>query len=346
MITFTKFKLYSNRHHLANLSRPWHFMEAALVKNHTAVAVAVAIIVAAVLAVCATVRLLQDKRSIANQLTASLRMSRSVRLSLAFTRSLVCMLIFKSSFITKSPLFTRAMSTSSKDAALVFLHGLGDTPSGWSSLEYTLPRLAPQLDKLVYVFPPAPVVAISINGGMRMPGWFDLYDWPISVGVQDDPNGIQRGVAQVNQAIDEVVAKYSIPRSRIIVGGFSQGGAIALRLAYDNKLSASNESLAGCVSLSGWLTEPEAVKWANTQTPCFWGHGKFDDKVLFEQQAFGVDKMNKAGITCTVKQYRMGHESDPQEIADLAAFITKILYSNEAPSMGPADLSKGSSADL
>ena len=69
--------------------------------------------------------------------------------------------------------FVRAMSTSTsnkKSAALIFLHGLGDTPAGWSSLQFNLPQLKKRLGNVVYVFPPAPIIPISINGGTEMPG--------------------------------------------------------------------------------------------------------------------------------------------------------------------------------
>ena len=63
-------------------------------------------------------------------------------------------------------------SSSSKKGALIFLHGLGDSPAGWSQLEHTLPSMKPKLSEIAYVFPPAPTVAITINGGATMPGWY------------------------------------------------------------------------------------------------------------------------------------------------------------------------------
>lgn len=62
-------------------------------------------------------------------------------------------------------------SSASQKAALIFLHGLGDTPAGWSSLQFSLPQLQPRLSQLEFVFPPAPIIPISINGGATMPGW-------------------------------------------------------------------------------------------------------------------------------------------------------------------------------
>lgn len=107
----------------------------------------------------------------------------------------------------------RSMSTSSsKNGALIFLHGLGDTPAGWSSLEQQLPQLIPRLGALEYVFPPAPTIPISINGGMKMPGWFDLYDWPIGIGSKDDKSNKLKGVQQIEECIQklEMVSNYQL----------------------------------------------------------------------------------------------------------------------------------------
>jgi len=185
-----------------------------------------------------------------------------------------------------------ASSVTSKRGALIFLHGLGDSPAGWSDLKRSLPNLQPRLSEIEYVFPGAPTIPISINGGMRMPGWFDLYDWPIEVGSKDDPEGLAAGVQTVEDHIKSLNEK-GIPNDKIIIGGFSQGGAIAILTAYRSKMK-----FAGCVSLSGWLTLPEQLDVSDEakKTPLYWGHGSFDDKVLFEQQAYGVAKLREQGV--------------------------------------------------
>ncbi|KAG7346862.1 carboxylesterase [Nitzschia inconspicua] len=221
-----------------------------------------------------------------------------------------------------------AMSTQKK-GALIFLHGLGDTPAGWSSLEQTLPSMRPKLQDIAYVFPPAPTIPISINGGRAMPGWFDLYDWPIAVGSQDDPEGLQRSVSMVQNAVKKL-NEQGIPSSKIVVGGFSQGGAVSLLYCYQQK----EQSLAGCAALSAWLTLPDqlAVSAKAKSTPLFWGHGRMDDKVLFDQQAFGIAKLEEQGIKVDGKAYNMGHSSHPQEMEDLADFLEECLFPDGAES--------------
>ena len=99
-------------------------------------------------------------------------------------------------------ILTNTNTTSSKDkAAIIFLHGLGDSPDGWSSLTETLPNMRPSLSNLdiTYVFPPANTIAITVNGGEKMPGWFDVYDWPIGVDAKDDPKGLAMSMKRVEK---------------------------------------------------------------------------------------------------------------------------------------------------
>lgn len=226
----------------------------------------------------------------------------------------------------------RAMSTSStstsktnKPAALIFLHGLGDTPAGWSSLEHQLPGIEPSLANLKYVFPSSPTIPISINGGMTMPGWFDLYDWPIAVGVKDDHEGLSKAVNSVENCV-KLLEQEGISRDRIAVGGFSQGAAVALQSAFSGK-----GSFAACVSLSGWVTFKDVSADDKVKkTPLFLGHGSEDDKVLFEQQQHAEITLMAQGVeNIESKSYRMGHSSHPQEMEDMAKFLNKIFYESK-----------------
>ncbi|KAL3915241.1 MAG: hypothetical protein SGILL_005743 [Bacillariaceae sp.] len=216
---------------------------------------------------------------------------------------------------------------SSKKGALIFLHGLGDTPAGWSSLEQMLPSIRPNLKDIEYVFPHAPTIPITINGGATMPGWFDLYDWPIAVGSKDDKDGLLRGIQQIEDEVQKLNAN-GIPTSKIVVGGFSQGGAVSLLSCYKRSI----EPFAGCAALSAWLTLVDDIEVSEKakQSPLFWAHGRMDDKVLYEQQAFGVAKLKSHGIDVIIdKAYGMGHSSHPEEIEDLADFLDKTLFSSD-----------------
>ena len=233
-----------------------------------------------------------------------------------------------------TPCHSMIMSSTTKHAALIFLHGLGDGPRGWSVLEKQLPALKPRLANLHYIFPQSPEIPISINGGMRMPGWFDIYEWPIQVGDPDDRTGQLAAVTQMEEEILQL-EQQGIPRSKIVVGGFSQGGAIALLTAFHHYNSKETcPPLAGCVSLSGWLTLTDDfdddTELPHKDTPLFWGHGQYDDKVVFAQQKYGVEKLSHAGVAnLQFQSYPMGHESCAQELRDLADFLDETLFGKD-----------------
>ena len=226
-----------------------------------------------------------------------------------------------------------ALNSTCKTGALIFLHGLGDTPAGWSSLEQMLPSIKPRLANVKYVFPPAPTIPITINGGAEMPGWFDVLDWPIGLSARDDKDGSLASVGQIWEEITRLETD-GISRNRIVVGGFSQGGAIALLTAYRN--SDDQPPLAGCASLSGWLTLRDELHISENakQTPLFWGHGKFDDKVLFEQQGHGVKILQNEGVSIQADSYPVGHSSHPDEIDAFATFLDNVLYGEEGSKKG------------
>eukprot|EP00527_Entomoneis_sp_CCMP2396_P007665 CAMPEP_0198139700 /NCGR_PEP_ID=MMETSP1443-20131203/2960_1 /TAXON_ID=186043 /ORGANISM="Entomoneis sp., Strain CCMP2396" /LENGTH=248 /DNA_ID=CAMNT_0043801901 /DNA_START=148 /DNA_END=894 /DNA_ORIENTATION=+ len=237
-------------------------------------------------------------------------------------------------------------TTTKKAAALIFLHGLGDGPSGWSMLQHQLPALKPRLAQVQYVFPQSPEIPLSINGGMVMPGWFDLYEWPIQVGDPDDKKGKLAAVAQMEREIEKLVTQ-GIPRNKIAIGGFSQGGAIALLTTYYNSNTAPQQEhqtppLAACISLSGWLTltnEFKSVNAQNKDTPLFWGHGEYDDKVLFGQQKHGIETLSNAGVdNLQFQSYPMGHESCSEEMQGFAEFLDESLFGGEDQKQQQPDL--------
>ncbi|KAL7502984.1 hypothetical protein ACHAXN_000838 [Cyclotella atomus] len=229
---------------------------------------------------------------------------------------------------------TTNSSNNNNKVAILFLHGLGDSAEGWSSLSSVLPQYKPSLTTvdITYVFPPAHMVGITVNGGEQMPGWFDVFDWPIGIDAKDDPKGLALSVKRVEQIVDQLKEEEGIDPSNIVIGGFSQGGAVALMAAY-NRRKKDAIPFAGCCVLSGWLPMKDYLDVSEQtarSTPLFWAHGEKDDKILFEQQILGVKKLKSVGVDVIAKSYPVGHESaNFEEIEDMAEFIEGVFGLNE-----------------
>eukprot|EP00736_Rhodelphis_marinus_P004489 Rmarinus@m.23817 len=129
-------------------------------------------------------------------------------------------------------------------ATIIFLHGLGDSGQGWSHLRS---MFGSKFRHVKWVFPDAPTIPISCNGGYRMPGWFDLLDFPVQQTTPEDEGSVAAGVEIVHKLINEEISK-GIPPGRIVVAGFSQGGLMSLTAGLQFP-----QTLAGIGSMSGWL---------------------------------------------------------------------------------------------
>ncbi len=132
---------------------------------------------------------------------------------------------------TYGPIISLPPSNLSRHTAtVIFLHGLGDTGNGWAPVSKDL---ALHLPHVKFLFPTAPTRNITVNMGMSMPGWFDIAHLDINSlkdmmeGKPADENGIEESVAYIHQLVD-IEIKSGIPRHRIVVGGFSQGGHVRL----------------------------------------------------------------------------------------------------------------------
>jgi lysophospholipase II len=223
---------------------------------------------------------------------------------------------------------------STAEGALIFLHGLGESPAVWSMVQNQLPLLQPRLSKIKYIFPTAPIIPLSIYENMQTTGWFDLYEWPIKIGDPDDKINQLKAIQQIETIVQELEINDGLSRNQIVIGGFSQGGATALLSAYYAQTSSSSSSsaFAGCVVLSGWLTlisdfQQQGIPKLQQQIPLFWGHGTSDDNVLYDQQNYGIDTLQKLGVQFIEHvSFDMGHESHPDEMKRFATFVDDVLF--------------------
>jgi len=213
---------------------------------------------------------------------------------------------------------TTAAATQSNRRAIIFCHGLGDTPSGWSQLKQNYASELEDYD-IKWIFPASPTAPVTISGGARQTSWFDIFDWPIGLSARDDPSGLENSVQILTQIIQDCEKDGILPE-HIVLGGFSQGAAIALLTTWRYP-----RQLGGCVALSGWLTLKDDFaqkKFKENNTPLFWGHGTQDPVVLPEQVPVGVALIQDNGISVTQEMYPgMGHSSCPQEMNAVLGFI-------------------------
>jgi phospholipase/carboxylesterase len=205
------------------------------------------------------------------------------------------------------------------EAAVIWLHGLG---ADGHDFEPLVPQLTwPGAPDLRFVFPHAPVRPVTINGGMAMRAWYDIVS--LTSGRDHD----QRGIADsVNQAAALVRREHGrgIAAGRIVVAGFSQGGAIALQLALRYP-----DRLAGLVALSTYLLldhrlEQDAHE-ANHGLPVFFGHGTLDPMVPCRLGEMAAERLRGMGYAVEWRSYPMPHAVCPEEVDDLAAWLRARL---------------------
>jgi phospholipase/carboxylesterase len=200
-------------------------------------------------------------------------------------------------------------------AAIIWLHGLG---ADGHDFEPLVPELNwPGAPDLRFVFPHAPVRPVTLNGGMPMRAWYDIVSL---TGARDhDRAGIEDSVSQA-AALIRRERERGIAADRIVVAGFSQGGAIALLAALRHP-----ERLAGLVALSTYLLldhrlERDAHE-SNRDLPVFFGHGSYDPMVPCGLGELAADRLRELGCAVEWRSYTMPHSVCPQEVVDLTAWL-------------------------
>lgn len=206
-------------------------------------------------------------------------------------------------------------------ATILIMHGLGADGRDFVPV-------AEQLDlssvgPVRFLFPNAPVIPVTINGGYQMPAWYDILGANLTAG--QDEKGMRQTQAAINQLIDREVAR-GMPASRIVVAGFSQGCAMALMtgLRYP-------ERLAGIMGLSGYLPLAHTVAAerspANEGLPVFLAHGKHDGVVPLAAATATREALMGMGYPVDWHAYEMEHSVCMEEIADMNQWLLRVLTS-------------------
>ena len=204
------------------------------------------------------------------------------------------------------------------DASIIWLHGLG---ADGHDFEFIVPLLKLEDLRVRFVFPHAPPRPVSINGGMIMRAWYDMRMTP--AGIEQDAAHIAEARAILVGHIDAERAR-GVSGERIVLAGFSQGGAIALHtgLRYP-------QALAGILAMSAPVPQVESLVHelspANAHRPVLMTHGTQDTVVSYSYAEAGCRLLQAHGVNVEWRSYPMGHQVVAAEIEDIGAWLRRVL---------------------
>jgi phospholipase/carboxylesterase len=206
--------------------------------------------------------------------------------------------------------------TGAAEATVIWLHGLG---ADGHDFEPIVPELGlPPTLRLRFVFPHAPVQAVTINGGLAMRAWYDITN-----DGRQDAAGIRASQQRV-EALIEREKRRGVAPARIVLAGFSQGGAIALHTGLRHP-----ERLAGILVLSTYLPLADTLAAeahpANREVPIFMAHGTEDPLIPLARGRASRDALHALGYQIEWHEYPMPHSLCAEEIAHIGAWLTRVL---------------------
>ena len=205
------------------------------------------------------------------------------------------------------------------DAAVIWLHGLGADGNDFAAI-------VPELDlaacrPIRFIFPHAPSMPVTVNGGYVMPAWYDIVGADLQK--REDAGGIRRSALAIEALIANEVTR-GVDAQHIVLAGFSQGCAMALHTGLRHAAP-----LAGIMALSGYL--PLAADLAaeaspaNRQVPVFMAHGSADPVVPVARGEASRDLLQSMGYPVQWHTYPMQHSVHPRELQDIGVFLRSVL---------------------
>jgi phospholipase/carboxylesterase len=205
------------------------------------------------------------------------------------------------------------------DAAVIWLHGLGADGNDFVPIVDEL-KLPAGL-RIRFVFPHAPMMPVTINGGYVMRAWYDIqFD---GVERRPDSEGIRASQTEIEKLIAREKSR-GIAADRIVLAGFSQGGAITLQTGLRH-----GERLAGLMVLSSYLPMPERLRAeaasANADVPIFYAHGRFDPMIEISRAERSVAQLTEHGYAVEWHEYPMEHSVCLEEIQAISAWLSKVI---------------------
>lgn len=201
------------------------------------------------------------------------------------------------------------------DCAIIWLHGLGANGHDFEPMVEQLNL--PVSIRARFIFPHAPVQAVSLNNDMHMPAWYDIYG--LDMHSKEDSEGIKRIKSEINALIDQQV-NLGISPQRIVLAGFSQGGALTLYtgLHYPHRL-------AGLLAMSCYLPLHQELHEYSAYTdhslPIFLAHGVYDEIVPLAFAQLARELLEQQGFEIFWKEYPCAHTVCLEEIADIRSWL-------------------------
>jgi len=200
---------------------------------------------------------------------------------------------------------------------VIWLHGLG---ASGHDFEPVVPHL--NLPHIRFIFPHAPSLPVTINGGMVMPAWYDIRTISKSPD-RESEDDIRNSALRVEELIHREEER-GVPPDRVVLAGFSQGAAMALHVGLRQK-----RPLLGVMVLSGYLLLEDMLEseWtdASAEVPIFCGHGTRDGVVPHARGRHAFERVAHPGRDARWADYRMMHEVCPQQIADIGEWLGALF---------------------
>ncbi|GAX11632.1 lysophospholipase II [Fistulifera solaris] len=203
-----------------------------------------------------------------------------------------------------------------QSALVVISHGLGDTAEGFADVAENLARAMPYVK---FVLPTAPTQPVTLNMGMSMPSWYDI------VGLDERSNencqGISESQARIAEILQEEHDKFGLPYNRMVLAGFSQGGALSLFTGLQ-----LSQQLAGIVVMSGYVPAAAQLKVQQPSTPILHCHGTQDVIVPYAMAEKSQKMLQSKGVQkYELQSYPIPHTVSPNELAAVKAFLQQVL---------------------
>jgi phospholipase/carboxylesterase len=204
------------------------------------------------------------------------------------------------------------------DSTVIWLHGLGADGNDFAPI---VPELnLPAHLSVRFIFPHAPTMPVTINGGFIMPAWYDILETTIDRKV--DITGLMASADEITAFVDRELER-DVASGRIVLAGFSQGGAVAYQVALSYE-----KPLAGLLAMSSYFATADIIRYSevNKTIPIRIQHGEFDPVVPEHLGCKATTQLIKNGYSVGYQNYPMEHSVCPQQIRDISEWLKTILH--------------------